>query len=89
MSILNGLFGMSGGFLSPYAQNAEQANEEMWRRLNGTRRPYLEYNPAQGIPMQYVLGIENNRRVMCAYCRTPRMSMHHNCKGCGATEVMG
>ncbi len=65
-----------------------QMRAQWQQALTGNRVPYLQYNPAQGIPMQYFEGMANNRQVTCAYCRTGRESRHKTCKGCGASEVM-
>lgn len=48
----------------------------------------LTYRPEAELSIRYHKLLENNQRVTCAYCRTPRMSMHKECKGCGASEVL-
>jgi hypothetical protein len=83
MGIFGGLFGgvrvLHPGIQQELMQDAYQPGAII--TCNGAENVVI-------FPPWYYEGMQNNRRVECAYCRTPRMSMHKECKSCGASEVM-
>jgi hypothetical protein len=86
MGIFGGLFGGRGTqqqFGLPQEPWTHQWSNEQLRFAG-----LMGMAGSGNIANRYFEGMQNNCRVECAYCHTPRMSMHKECKACGASEVM-